>query len=59
MGRHKGSPWQRWTAEDLATLRALAGNAPLAEIARRLGRSQSAVQTEARCWGLSLRIIRR
>jgi hypothetical protein len=58
MGRKRGQAWRAWTAEDFATLRALAGVVPAAEIARRLGRTKHAIQLQARTLGLSMRIWR-
>jgi hypothetical protein len=57
MGRKPGAvrPWAR---EELAALRAWAGRVPSAEIARRLGRTESAVRSQARSWGWPLRVLR-
>jgi hypothetical protein len=61
VGEDGGKPageWRKWTAEDFATLRQLAGRVPAAEIARRLGRTKHAVQLQGRTLGLSLRVWR-
>jgi hypothetical protein len=57
-GRKPAGEWRRWSAEERARLRELAGVLPAAEIARRLGRTKHAVQLQARTLGLSLRVWR-
>jgi hypothetical protein len=45
-----------WTAEELAQLRAWAGEMPAGEIAARLGRTEDAVRVAASARGWSLRV---
>jgi hypothetical protein len=44
-----------WTANEIETLRALAGKVPPAEIARRIGRTKAATSIKAHELHLSLR----
>jgi hypothetical protein len=48
--------WRAWTDDELTRLRELAGEVGVAEIARRLGRSEHAVRGQARGWGISLKV---
>jgi len=57
MGRKPG-PVRPWTAGEIAQLRELAGKVSGEEIARRLGRTVSSVEAQARARGLSLRVWR-
>ncbi|EKE3213131.1 hypothetical protein OUN72_002839 [Salmonella enterica subsp. enterica serovar Essen] len=50
------SGWRRWTRADGAFVRQHAGKLPLAEIAARLDRTPSAVQSWAVRWGVSLAV---
>jgi hypothetical protein len=48
--------WRACMSQELETLRALAGVVPAAVIARRLGRTAKAVQTQDHFRGLSLKV---
>jgi hypothetical protein len=57
-GEDPASPRRRWTPEDDAALRELAGTRPAREIARLLNRTPDAVRHRAYAMGLSLRYRR-
>jgi len=51
--------YSRWTEDDIAKLRRLAGKVPAKDIASELGRSSGATAVEASKLGLSLRCLKR
>ena len=54
-----GKPGPRWTAEDVAKLKAMAPKYPAERIAEQLGRSASALAVKAHELKLSLRVRRK
>jgi hypothetical protein len=48
-------PWIRWTEDDIAKLRTMAKQYPVAHIAQELGRRIPSIQTKAHELGISLR----
>ena len=54
-----GKPGPRWTAEDVAKLKAMAQKYPAERIAEQLGRSASALAVKAHELKLSLRVRRK
>ncbi len=54
--RRKRRMVKPWTAADLRTLRSLARRESAGRIARKLGRSESAVRQKAAALGTSLRV---
>ena len=52
--RQRAPRYPRWTTEEIAQLRQLAGQVGVAEIASRIGRTREAVKTRARTLKISL-----
>ena len=58
MGVKPGATWRAWTPAEIERLRELAGKVPIEEIARDIGRTESAVKTQAWTKMISLQIMR-